>query len=348
MRRQRLGFIFAATAWAGASLYCLPAGADEGGVSFWVPGQFGSLAAAPQVPGWSFATIYYHTPLRAGGQVAAERQAEIGKFNPTVNIDLNASLKARVDLVFLSSNYVFATPVLGGQLAIGLTGAGGYNDSSISGTLTAALGPLSVTRSGVISDERFGFADLYPMVSLRWNAGVHNFMIYGTGDIPVGTYNSNSLANFGLGHGAIDGGVGYTYFNPATGHEFSFVTGATYNFDNQSTDYQNGIDWHLDWGASQFLSKQLFVGAVGYFYQQLTPDKGQPLILGDFKSRVIGLGPQIGVLFPVGDLQGYANVKGYWEFASENRPEGWNVWVTVAFSPEAPKTSASPPLSRKF
>ena len=27
--------------------------ADESGVSFWVPGFFGSLAATPQVPGWS-------------------------------------------------------------------------------------------------------------------------------------------------------------------------------------------------------------------------------------------------------------------------------------------------------
>jgi hypothetical protein len=34
--------------------------ADEGGVSFWLAGLFGSLAAAPQQPGWSFADIYYH------------------------------------------------------------------------------------------------------------------------------------------------------------------------------------------------------------------------------------------------------------------------------------------------
>jgi hypothetical protein len=32
--------------------------ADEGGVSFWLPGLFGSLAAAPQQPGWSSALIY--------------------------------------------------------------------------------------------------------------------------------------------------------------------------------------------------------------------------------------------------------------------------------------------------
>ena len=32
-----------------------PVKADEGGVSFWLPGFFGSLAAAPQQPGWSLA-----------------------------------------------------------------------------------------------------------------------------------------------------------------------------------------------------------------------------------------------------------------------------------------------------
>ena len=47
--------------------------ADEGGVSFWVPGTFGSLAATPQQPGWSFAGIYYHTTVSAGGDVAAAR-----------------------------------------------------------------------------------------------------------------------------------------------------------------------------------------------------------------------------------------------------------------------------------
>ena len=39
---------------AAALMFC-PAisRADEGGVSFWLPGQYGSLAAAPQTPGWA-------------------------------------------------------------------------------------------------------------------------------------------------------------------------------------------------------------------------------------------------------------------------------------------------------
>ena len=36
------------------------ANADEGGVSFWLLGQYGSLAAVPMEPGWSLPVIYYH------------------------------------------------------------------------------------------------------------------------------------------------------------------------------------------------------------------------------------------------------------------------------------------------
>jgi hypothetical protein len=57
----------------------IPASADEGGVSFWVPGQFGSLAAAPQVPGWALAVVNYYTSVSAAGAVAASRQVTIGQ-----------------------------------------------------------------------------------------------------------------------------------------------------------------------------------------------------------------------------------------------------------------------------
>jgi hypothetical protein len=102
------------------------------------------------------------------------------------------------------------------------------------------------------------------------------------------------------------------------------VVGLTYNFENPDTDYKNGIDSHLDWAASQFLNEHVHVGVVGYFFQQLTGDSGAGATAGDFKSRVAGIGPQIGFLFPVGDsVQGYANLKGYKEFAAEHRAEGW-------------------------
>jgi hypothetical protein len=321
--------------------------ADEGGVSFWLPGIYGSLAATPLQPGWSFAAVGYHTSVSASGATAASREVTIGQIPRNVKVNLNVNLDAGVSLALLNPSYVFATPVLGGQFAIGVMAIVGYNNTSLDGSLTATAGPVTVTRAGVIDSSIGGFGDLYPQASLRWNRGVHNFMTYVTGDIPVGAYDSKRLANLGIGHGAIDGGFGYTYFNPQTGHEFSAVTGFTYNFENPDTNYRNGIDWHLDWGASQFVTKQFQIGAVGYFYNQLTADSGQAAFLGDNKSRVAGIGPQMGVLFPVGDKQGYINVKGYYEFNADRRPSGWNMWFTFAISPAAQMPPPRSPMIRK-
>ena len=48
----------------------------------------------------------------------------------------------------------------------------------------------------------------------------------------------------------------------------------TFNNWNHDTNYKNGIDFHVDFGAAQFLNKQFFVGAVGYIYNQFTADNG--------------------------------------------------------------------------
>ena len=229
---------------------------------------------------------------------------------------------------------MFATPFLGGQAAVGLMGIYGRTSTSLAGTLTGALatpfGTIPFLRSDSISDSVTGIWRLCTRSSsLRWNAGVHNYMTYITGDIPVGAYDSARLSNIGIGHGAIDGGGGYTYFNPQTGHEFSAVLGFTYNFENQSTQYQNGVDMHLDWGASQFLTKQFQVGLVGYLYKEIGCDSGSGDRVGCFQSQVVGVGPQVGFIFPVGEMQGYLNFKGYKEFAAENRPDGWNAWVNA-------------------
>ncbi len=79
----------------------------------------------------------------------------------------------------------------------------------------------------------------------------------------------------------------------------------TYSFMNDALQYQNGIDFHVDWAASQFVSKSVFIGLAGYYFQQLTADSGPGAVLGDFKGRVLGIGPQVGFLFPVNqDYQG--------------------------------------------
>jgi hypothetical protein len=328
------------------------ASADEGGISFWVPGLFGSLAATPQQPGWSLANIYYHTSVSAGADVAGAREFTLGRVpaNATVNANLNLHVNATGDLGFVLPSYVFATPVLGGQASVSMLAAYGVVGTSLAGTLSGvATGPFGnsvpFARSDTIMDTTWGFGDVYPMFQLKWNAGVNNYMTYITGDVPVGAYQSDRLSNVGIGHGAIDAGGGYTYFNPATGHEFSGVLGFTYNFINPATQYQSGVDLHFDWGASQFLTKQIQVGLVGYAYKDIGCDSGSGDRVGCFQSQVVGVGPQFGYVIPLSkDLQGYINLKAYAEFAGSDRPTGWNTWLTFAISPAA----APPPATSRM
>jgi hypothetical protein len=329
------------------------AAADEGGVSFWIPGFFGSLAATPQQAGWSLASIYYHTTVSAGGDVALAREFEIKKVPVGLSASLSANLNATGDLGLFIPSYVFATPFLGGQASVSAIGIYGRVSTSLAGTLSGALatplGSLPFMRSDSFSDAVSGFGDVIPQFALRWNAGVHNYMAYITGDIPVGAYDSTRLSNIGIGHGAVDAGFGYTYFNQKTGQEFSGVLGFTYNMTNQSTQYQNGVDMHFDWGASQFLTKQFQVGLVGYVYDEIGCDSGSGNQVGCFQSRVIGVGPQVGFIIPISSTtQGYLNFKGYKEFDHANRPDGWNAWVTFVLSPAAPAASSPPRRMRSM
>jgi hypothetical protein len=324
--------------------------ADEGGVSFWVPGFFGSLAASPLVPGFSYANIYYHASVNAGGDVAFARQVTRGNITANFSGNLNATINANVDLYMAVPSYTFAQPFLGGQatvLALIPYGrATGNVDATVTGNL--GLGGPGFSISGGRTDQIDGFGDLAGEFNVRWNNGVHNYMTYVATNFTTGLYDPTRLAILGLGHNAVDAGGGYTYLNPQTGMEFSSVLGFTYNFENPHTQYQNGVNMHLDMATSRFVTKQLQLGLVGYAYQQISCDSGTGNRLGCFEARVFGAGPQIGYIVPLGTThQAYFNLKGYKEFSAEHRPEGWNVWFTLAISPAAASPSPTKAMITK-
>jgi hypothetical protein len=313
MQTERLKYAAAALLAAASTVSV----ADEGGVSFWLPGQYGSFAAVPGEPGWSLPIIYFHTDVDAGASRSFTRGGLV-----------RSGLDVKADLLLAVPTYVFTEPVLGAQASVSVAGLYGYTKVGIDATLT---GPGGGTLTGSRSDSLTSVGDLYPSASLRWNRGIHNFMTYAMAGVPVGSYDAARLANLGTNHWSLDAGGGYTYLDTKSGREFSATLGFTYNFENPDTDYKNGVSGHLDWAASQFLSEQLHVGVAGYFYQQLTGDSGAGAVLGDFKSRVYAVGPQIGYFFPVGAQKWYLNLKGYYEFDARNRPEGWNTWITLVF-----------------
>lgn len=284
--------------------------ADEGGVSFWLPGQYASFAAIAPTPGFSLPLQSYCYTGSAGGSRALNR-------GNLLSVGLDTDFCAQ----FVVPTWTPDTTVLGARPSVSLAFFPGWSKTSAQ---IEAQG-TSVSRT----DDVAGFGDLFPTVQLFWDKGVHNWMTYVTGDIPVGSYDPDRLSNLGIGHAAIDAGGAYTYLDSDTGWEFSATAGLTYNFENSNTNYKNGIDSHLDVGMSKFLNEQFFLGLVGYAYLQLTPDEGQPPQLGSMESRTFAVGPQIGYDFNIDGVPIFANLRGYYEFAVQNRTEGGSLFLTV-------------------
>jgi hypothetical protein len=95
------GAMLGATAWK--------ARADEGGVSFWLPGQYGSFAAVAPSPGWSLPLVFYNY----GGSVSA------GKLLPRGHL-VSAGLSASYDGFFIVPTYTPDTTVLGARPSFSL------------------------------------------------------------------------------------------------------------------------------------------------------------------------------------------------------------------------------------
>ena len=287
--------------------------ADEGGVPFWMSGQYASMAAVPMATGWSLVAM----PYVYSGNADKSKSFQHGT-------SINAGLSARESLVLMQLGYVAEEKILGGQPYLGVGWGPGTN------TTTASVSVVNPSTQLNRSNTSNGSTDIYPLASLTWNQGNNNFKTYVTGDIPVGTYSPTSLAAIGIGHAAMDAGGGYTYLNNTTGLEFSGVLGATYNWMNTQTNYKNGIDSHLDWSVSQFVSQNWQVGIAGYGYYQITADSGSGDRVGAFKSRIAAVGPQIGYLFNLGKNQAYINLRAYKEFWAQNRVEGYATIATIS------------------
>ncbi len=320
MTRKRLSFLIPPVAAALVGL-ASSASADEGGVAFWFSGQYASFAALPVSPGWSFpAQGYYYD-----GGVSDDIELRPGNL-------VTAGLDTTMPLLLVQPTYAPSTKVWGGQLALGL--GFGWGNNSADARVSVTGFPNQLSRS----DSVTAFADLSPIASLSWVKGDNNWMTYVTGNIPTGSYNPDRMVNIGIGHAAVDAGAGYTYFDQTKGHEFSAVLGFTYNFTNDDTDYQNGVDAHLDWAASQFLNAHWQVGVAGYVYGQLSGDSGPVPSYDGLKSSIASIGPEIGYSFTVNDQPAYINLRGYWEFAAKNRVEGTSVFATFSI-PLGRKTS---------
>ncbi|MDH7788338.1 hypothetical protein QBD01_004380 [Ochrobactrum sp. 19YEA23] len=293
------------------ALLCFSAQAAENGLGFYLLGSKGPLAAILPAPGVYLQNDTYFYRASAGASAPLPLGGVVG---------FGVDAKAVVDL----PTFIWSTPyeLLGGRLAFGLTTPFGHQNVDAD----LVYGPYS----GDIDNNVTKIGDPIVTTTIGWGAGDFHWTLNGMVNVPIGDYEKNSLANIAFHRWAGDISAAGTWFDPARGLDISGVVGFTFNGENPTTDYRTGTEFHVEGAVSQYLSKQFSLGAIGYYYQQISDDSGSGAILGGYRGRVAALGVTASYNFELDKTPVQARVKLLREFHTENRVEGTSAFLTVS------------------
>lgn len=332
MRTQDiLSFARRASLLAGLFVLAPVAYAAEGGHGVYLLGLRGTNAGITPPPGVYFANnVYYYSGAATASQTVF----------PTLGGQAVANLKATAVLDLPSVMWSTPVEVLGGNLAFSLLWPIGGPSVNAGARLSSSV--LGISAAGSQSDSVFTLGDPAVSASIGWHAGNYHWNTALTGFVPVGDYRYGALANVANHRWATDVTGSFTWFDPKIGLDLSLAIGATFSQENAATQYKTGDEFHLEWAATQYLSKEFSIGAVGYFYRQFTPDSGAGATFGQFMGQVAAVGGTLGYNFKVGNYPIAARVKVYSEFAVRNRLEGTAGFFTLSLPLYVNRTSARP------
>ena len=260
---------------AGVALMVPAAMAAESLAGVYLLGFRGPLAGITPPPGFYFENdVYFYD-----GRLGAGRSFATGGF-------VGAGLKSQLRLDLMTPLWITPVEIFGGRLGFSATFPVGR-----AGVATGALVSTPVGRDRRrLDDSAVTYGDPFVGATLGWSHGNFHWSANLAANIPAGGYRDDELANISLNRPALDFTGAFTWLDPKIGLEISVAPGITFNWTNTATHYRTGNELHVEWGVSQYLSKDFSVGVVGYHYQQLTGDSGTGANLGPFKGRVTAVG----------------------------------------------------------
>ena len=185
-----------------------------------------------------------------------------------------------------------------------------------------------------ISDSRTGLGDLV-LIPLAFNYKHspdlnYNFRV--TAYAPTGEYTKGRLANTGKNFWSIEPTAALVYLGQKNGREASLFFGATFNQENDATNYKSGTQIHLDGTLAQHFplwGGLTGAGATGFWYRQVTGDSGEGATLGDLKAEANGIGPVVSFVGKISDIPITAELKWLHEFDNRFRPEGDTIFLKL-------------------
>lgn len=261
----------------------------------------------------------YVTPLAGYYTGVIEGSASVG------GVPIEAGAEAGFFQSGLNLLQVPEGSFLGGTL--GLSATVGVGNIDLEAELSAGGGPgIEAETSG------WGLLDTWLKAQVGWSEGTFFHTAYISALLPTGTYEPGFSPSTGLNRPAIDAGWAFTWIEPESKLQLDAQLGLTYNFVNDATDYQSGMELHFEWAVAKDFGNGLTLGIVGYDYRQLTGDTGSGATLGDFKGSVDAVGLGLGYSTKLGDTPTAISLRHYQEFNAINRFEGNTTLATVTFA----------------
>lgn len=234
------------------------------------------------------------------------------------------SIKNWVAVNNTSLNYYFGKQVFGGTYMAGM------ELRIVSNEITVDPAVINgITKS---NHSAFGLGNLKIIpIAIGWkNRRFFHYSLSIAFYLPVGNYDPESFANTSKNYFSVDPEFSATWFNEYTNTDISGNIGLTYNFSNPSTNYRSGSELHAEYSVVQGIERQWGIGAVGYFYYQLTPDTGEGLV-NDNISRCNGFGP----IFTYNLRRGRTAIgliaKMFLTFGNQNTLYSNSYWLGVSF-----------------
>lgn len=296
---------------------CLPgmALAVEGGVGFYLMGQNINQAAVMPPPGLFFQFDEY---LYNGETSSSEAIAENGRLDIGVEADAAISL--------LTGAWTPPVEIAGGQPMFTATFPFGYQ--KVSGDAQFSLDGIQLKNRFSESDVLYG--DPVLGLSLGWKKEAWHWSVLTLFNIPVGDYDKDRTTNIAFNRWGFDLSGAVTWLDPAAGWEISLKPGFTFNGENDDTDYESGTEFHLEARIAKLFANGWSAGLVGYYYNQLSDDKGAGAPDDGFRGEVAAIGPAVTYNASLMGIPVSLGASWYHEFNADNRTEGDAVFINFA------------------
>ena len=179
------------------------------------------------------------------------------------------------------------------------------------------------------SSTTFGIGDFFGEGTLSWHIKQFDFAVGSgvwapTGDSPTQPPPTPST-RIGAGFWTFMQTAGATwYIDEEKTWAVSALNRYEFNTEQRDTHVTPGDAYTLEWGVSKGVCKEVDLGMVGYYQQQVTANSGSP---ASSRNRVAAVGPEVSVAFP--KQMFFVSLRYNYEFMAENRAQGNAVTLTL-------------------